>query len=236
MIRRPSPLAAAFLGACLASVLVAGCDAGTAGPTATPTQTTTQTPAATPTASSSVQPTATPSGSGAQTSPSATATDEWWNGPHVNTKLEDMLPDVLVGDVPLWKTSVTMANYLSGSSSGTKSVYTAWLVKLGKAPEDVDIAAATDLTEEWHIVILAIEIPNSTSVDLAAAFGAEAKSAGWPVAAKQIGTRSVLEIVDPKGDATNGRDIAYVYSKENVIFFVITDRVDLLATALLQLP
>jgi hypothetical protein len=230
-LSRLHPHSATALCLVVAVGLVGGCG-GSASPSpapATPTVTASASASATP----SPAPTPSPADTSEQASPSPS--DAWWNGPHVNAKLEDKLPSNLaIGDITLWKTSVTLASYLSGARSGLRNVYTSWVVKLGHAPEDVDLAAAIDLLD-WQIVILAIEVPGA-SADLAASFGAEAKANGWPVTPVRIGARSLLEITDPEGEQGRSLATAYVYSNDDVAFFVITDQEDLLLGALMQLP
>jgi hypothetical protein len=226
-LARPSVPLTAALALCLAGAIVAGCDEASISSASTLPAPTPATASAGPT---SAGPSASASASAEAASPTPTLDPcAVVNLPHRNTGLEDRLPSVLATvNILLCKTSLTLSAYLTGADASFAGAYTSWVVGLGVAPEDVDVAAASDLTGEFNIVLLAVQVPGVKS-DLAASFGVRAKAAGWAVEAKQVVGRSLLEI-------DNGRNIAYVYSKEDVAYFVITDRDDLLLAALMQLP
>lgn len=238
MIRRISPLTAAILGACLSGALVAaamlvimGGGKTAAPPQATPTAT------ASPSPSPSASLSASPSASGASPSASLSGCDLLSFLPHQNRVLEKRLPENLPGagdGIWLCRASMTMADYLSGGETVWVRVHNAWLVKLGKAPGDVYVAAAKDYTDTWNVTLLAVEIPGATA-DVAAAFAQEARQEDWPVTAGTAGGQPVFEITDPRGDADNGRDTAYVFSKGDIAYFIITDDPIVLTAAMATL-
>lgn len=218
------------------AALAAGCGgaSATASLTHPPKAPVTASPSSGITASPSAAASGSPSASvGASASPSSG--DRVTIGlPHVDAALEDLLPSI-IGGVDLVRFSEPLASYSASSAGGDKRLYPPWLVKFGKTPDDVNIAIATDLT---HFVVHAIKVPGVDDATLTSSFADVARTAGWPVSAKSIGPRSVLEIVDPTGQAAGllGDGYGYVYAKGGVLFVVITDDPSLLLEALIKLP
>ncbi|MGD0020249.1 MAG: hypothetical protein ABSD62_13440 [Candidatus Limnocylindrales bacterium] len=227
MIRRPCPLLTTLLGIGIAAVLVAGC--GSAAPTSSPTAETTSRPTATPTRTSSIGPSASAAPS---VSPSPTPD---LGLPHVNAALEDKLPGI-IGGITLEKFSMPLSTYMASSTGGDKILYTPWLVKFGKNADDIDLAVAADLTQTETFHAQAIEVPGVDATALSGGFADVARKNKWPVNAKQVGPKSVLEIVDPATDAAGGLGTAYVYATGDVLYVVVTDDPALLLEAMIKLP
>ncbi|MGD0863617.1 MAG: hypothetical protein ABSA21_12840 [Candidatus Limnocylindrales bacterium] len=233
MIRRPSPFFTSLLGVGLAVASLAGCggNAATPTPAATPTArpTATATPAETSTAEPTASGTVAPSGL-----PSPSPTQDL-GLPHVNAALEDELPDI-IGGIQLEKFSMPLSTYIASSNGGDKVLYTPWLVKFGKTPDDVDLAVAVDLTQTENFFVEAIQVPGISQTALSDGFASVARGKGWPVAAKSVGPYSVTEIDDTATDAAGGLGTAYVFAKGDVLFIIVTDDPSLLLEALIKLP
>lgn len=231
MIRRPASSASALLGIGLAAVFAAGC--GSATVTASPTATQTVLP--TPMAAATTTPASSPSASGSA-SPSVSPSPSPDLGlPHVNAALEDKLPGV-IGGITLEKFSMPLSTYMASSKGGDKALYTPWLVKFGKNPDQIDLAVAADLTQTENFFVQAIQVPGVDAASLTGGFASVARNEKWPVNPKTIATKSVLEIVDPATDAAGGLGTAYVYAKGDIMYIVVTDDASLLVEALILLP
>jgi hypothetical protein len=228
MIRRPDSHASALIGIGLAAVLATGC--GSATMTASPTVTQTVLPQTTATATSASSPSA--SGS---TSPSVcpSPTQDLGLG-HVNAALEDKLPGV-IGGICLAKFSLPLSTYMASPIGGDKVLYTPWLVKFGKTPDQIDLAEANDLSRTEHFFVQAIQVPGVEAAALTGEFANVARKEKWPVTPKSIAATSVLEIVDPATDAAGGRGTAYVYAKGDIMYVIVTDNESLLIEALINL-
>jgi hypothetical protein len=212
----------------LAVAVVASCSAS--GVTASPATTTIAAPSPSGTPTASATPTATPTAVATATvSATATATPAM---PHVDAALEDTLPSK-IGGVSLQKWSWPLSSYIASTTGGDKVLYVPWLVKLGKTPDEIDMAISTEAT---HLVVEAMKVPGVAPATLTSGFGDVAKKAGWPVESGKIGGKSVLKIVDPAAEAAGTLSTAYVYAKGDVMYLVITDDALLLAEALLKLP
>jgi hypothetical protein len=226
MIRRPDSHASALIGIGLAAVFAAGCGSATvtASPTAAQTvlPTPTTTPASSPSASGSVSPSACPS-----------PTQDLGLG-HVNAALEDKLPGV-IGGICLAKFSLPLSTYMASPIGGDKVLYTPWLVKFGKTPDQIDLAEANDLGRTEHFFVQAIQVPGVEAAALTGEFANVARKEKWPVTPKSIAATSVLEIVDPATDAAGGRGTAYVYAKGDIMYVIVTDNESLLIEALINL-
>ena len=225
MIRRPGPSLTTLLGVAIATILVAGC--GSAAPTSSPGAQATSRPTATPAPTRTSSPSAVPS-----VSPSPTPD---LGLPHVNAALEDGLPGI-IGGIQLEKFSMPLSTYIASSKGGDKVLYTPWLVKFGKSPDDIDLAVAADLTKTETFHVQAIEVPGVDAPTLSSGFADVARKGKWPVNVKQVGPKSVLEIVDPVTDAAGGLGTAYVYAKGDVLYIVVTDDPALLLEAMIKLP
>jgi hypothetical protein len=228
MIRRPDSYASALIGIGLAAVFAAGC--GSATVTATPTAAQTVLPSATATAT----PASSPSASGsASPAVSPSPTQDLGLG-HVNAALEDKLPGV-IGGVQLEKFSMPLSTYMASPIGGDKVLYTPWLVKFGKTPDQIDLAEANDLTRTENFFVQAIQVPGVDAAALTGEFANVARAAKWPVTPKSIAATSVLEIVDPATDAAGGLGTAYVYAKGDIMYIIVTDDESLLIEALIDL-
>jgi hypothetical protein len=226
MIRRPDSHASALIGIGLAAVFAAGCGSATvtASPTAAQTvlPTPTTTPASSPSASGSASPSACPS-----------PTQDLGLG-HVNAALEDKLPGV-IGGICLEKFSIPLSTYMASPIGGDKVLYTPWLVKFGKKPDEIDLAEANDLSRTEKFFVQAIQVPGVEAAALTGEFANAARKEKWPVTPKSIAATSVLEIVDPATDAAGGLGTAYVYAKGDIMYIIVTDNESLLIEALIDL-
>jgi hypothetical protein len=220
-----------FLWAAMAvALLVAGCGGATA--TASPTPTT----AASPSARISASPSAAASGSqGTSASATPTTTDQLTIGLHVDAALEDLLPST-IGRSVLVKFSMPVSTYLASSPGGDKTLYSLWLVKLGKTPDDVNIAIADDLTPGENLVVQAIKVPGVDAATLVSTLSGVAGMAGWPVSTKVSLPKPVLQITDPTAQQAGVLGVVYVYAKDNVLYVVITDDYSLVIQGLASLP
>jgi hypothetical protein len=218
-----------FLWAAMAvALLVAGCGAATA--TASPTPTI----AVSLSARISAFPSVAASGSPGVSVP-ATATDQVTIGLHVDAALEDLLPST-IGRSVLVKFSMPVSTYLASSPGGDKTLYSLWLVKLGKTPDDVNIAIADDLTPGENLVVQAIKVPGVDAATLVSTLSGVAGTAGWPVSTKVSLPKPVLQITDPTAQQAGVLGVVYVYAKDNVLYVVITDDYSLVIQGLASLP
>jgi hypothetical protein len=219
------------MGAAMTAVIVAGCGSATASPS--------RTAVATPQASvaaSAASPSAQPSSSASE-SPLASPSDAL-HLPHVDAALEDLLPSTS-GGIQLEKFSLTLSGYIASTSGGDDPLYAPWLVGFGKTPDDVNMAVATDLTQQVNFIVHAIKVPGIDAAALSSSFAAVAKNAGWPVSSHAnwgLTGKTILEITDPKTSVCGGLCAGYVYAKDDVLYTVITDDTQLLLAALIQLP
>jgi hypothetical protein len=227
---RPSKTMKSLLWAATAvATLVAGCG----GSSATPTPTVAVSPSARIGASPSVAASGSP---GASATPTAMATDQFTMSlPHTDAALEDLLPSTM-GGIALAKFSEPVSSYDAASPSGDKLLYPAWLVAVGKTPEDVNMAIAWDPLQRVKFVVHAIRVPGVDASTLISTFSDAARKAGWPVSAKSSLPKPVLEITDPTAQQTGALGVAHVYAKDNVLYVVITDDLSLLIQGLAGLP
>jgi hypothetical protein len=235
MIRRSSATISTLIGAVLTAAVLAGCGSSTASPGRSAA-----TPGTVPhvTASAGASGSAVPSASAAASvSPLPSASDAL-HLPHVDAALEDLLPSTS-GGVQLEKFSLTLSAYIASTSGGDKALYAPWLVGFGKTPDDVNLAVASDLTQQVNFIVHAIRVPGVDAAALSASFAVAAKAAGWPVSSHtnwaQTG-KTLLEITDPDTKTCGGLCVGYVYAKDSILYTVITDDPQLLLAALIQLP
>jgi len=139
------------------------------------------------------------------------------------------------GSIDLCRFSETLSDYLGAASSSQVKIYTNWVVGFGRTPQDVDVAVDFPVADMTDVVILAVEIPGAKT-DLASAFGRAAAAEGRTVGPAQVGDRNLIEVVDPTLDVTTGHYIAYIYSKGQICYFIVTDKHEQLVSALIQLP
>ena len=232
MIRRPRSHTSALIGIGLAAVFAAGC--GSATVTASPTAAQTVLPTPTATAPATATPASSPSASGSA-SPSVSPSPSPDLGlPHVNAALEDKLPGV-IGGITLEKFSMPLSTYMASPTGGDRVLYTPWLVKFGKTPDQIDLAEANDLTQTENFFVQAIQVPGAAAAALTGEFANVARKEKWPVTPKSIAATSVLEIVDPVTDAAGGLGTAYVYAKGDIMYIIVTDDESLLVEALIDL-
>lgn len=234
MIRRPDSYASALIGIGLAAVLAAGCGSATVTASPTATQTVPSTPIPTPMATTT--PASSPSASGSalpSVSPSLSPSPDL-GLPHVDAALEDKLPGT-IGGIQLEKFSMPLSNYMASSNGGDKVLYTPWLVKFGKSPDQIDLAEANDLTQTENFFVQAIQVPGVDAASLTGGFASVARNEKWPVTPKSIAATSVLEIVDPATDAAGGLGTAYIYARGDIMYIIVTDDVSLLVEALIDL-
>jgi hypothetical protein len=232
MIGRPRPLFSSLLGVGLALASLAACAGNTPSPSAahSPAVTAAPTASGSPGGSAAASGSVSPSASASQLLPSPT---EDLHLPHVSAALEDKLPNV-IGGTTLEKFSMTLAAYMASYAGGDKPLYTPWLVKFGKTPDDVNLAAALDLTQTESFHVQAIEVPGQTPAALVAGFANSARALGWPVTNRTIGGTAITQIVD-SATAASGLGIAYVLAREDVIYIIVTDSPDLLVEALAKI-
>ena len=188
----------------------------------------TTTPASSPSASGSALPSTSPN---ASLSPSPSPD---LGLPHVDAALEDKLPGT-IGGIQLEKFSMPLSNYMASSNGGDKVLYTPWLVKFGKSPDQIDLAEANDLTQTENFFVQAIQVPGVDAASLTGGFASVARNEKWPVTPKSIAATSVLEIVDPATDAAGGLGTAYIYARGDIMYIIVTDDVSLLVEALIDL-
>jgi hypothetical protein len=247
MIRSSNAVIRTFLGAVLVGAFVAGC--GNAAATASPVFGRTSAPPASPSAGASAGSSAgtsaglsaSPHDSASDAAPTEEPTLDISAGlAHYDAKFEDLLPGA-IGGIPLSKLSMPLSTYIaslkcdSSKPCGDKGLYAPWLVGFGKTPDDATLAAATDLTQTETITIEGFKVPGIDGAKLSAAFGAEARKAGWPVNQISVAGKSVLEIIDPARKALSLLSIGYVYAKGDVMYVVLTDSPDLLVESLIKL-
>jgi hypothetical protein len=255
MIRSSNAVIRTLLGAVLVGAFLAGC--GNAAATASPVFGRTSAPPASPSAGASAGASArtsadtsagtsaglsaSPYGSASDAAPTEEPTLDISAGlAHYDAKFEDLLPGA-IGGIPLSKLSMPLSTYIaslkcdSSNPCGDKGLYTPWLVGFGKTPDDATLAAATDLTQTETITIEGFKVPGIDGAKLSAAFGAEARKAGWPVNQRSVAGKSVLEIIDPARQALSLLSIGYVYAKGDVMYVVLTDSPDLLFESLVNI-
>jgi hypothetical protein len=226
MIRGPRHFASAVIGIGLVAIFAAGCGSVASTSSATPASS-----SPVPSASIAASHSATARASAAPTASPTLALGL----PHVDAVLEDKLPGI-IGGVGLQKFSWPVSTYIASVKNGDRTLYRTWLVGLGKSPDDVDMAIATDLTKSENVVIQAIQVPGSNAPALSGGFGDVARAAKWAVSVQNVGPKTVLEVVDPVVDAAGGSGTAYVYAKDNILYLVITDDPALLLEAMIKLP
>ena len=236
MIRRPDSYVSALIGIGLAAVLAAGCGSATVTASPTATQTVPSTPIPTPMAATT--PASSPSASGSalpSVSPSPSLSPSPDLGlPHVDAALEDKLPGT-IGGIQLEKFSMPLSTYMASSNGGDRVLYTPWLVKFGKSPDQIDLAEANDLTQTENFFVQAIQVPGVDAASLTGGFASVARNEKWPVTPKSIAATSVLEIVDPATNAAGGLGTAYIYARGDIMYIIVTDNESLLVEALIDL-
>jgi hypothetical protein len=194
-------------------------------PTAEPTAT------AAPSATAGLSPSASPE---ASTAPSPTRT-QGLGLPHIDAALEDLLPDT-AGGVTLQKFSVPLSSYIASSTGGDKELLSPWIIHFGKTADEVNLAVATDLTDQIDFFVQAIQVPEAKPADLTGEFARLAREAGWPVAGRKVAGRIVLQITDPVAEAGGGLATGYVLATGDVMFIIVTDDLSLLVECLIKLP
>ena len=236
MIRRPDSYVSALIGIGLAAVLAAGCGSATVTASPTATQTVPSTPIPTPMAATT--PASSPSASGSalpSVSPSPSLSPSPDLGlPHVDAALEDKLPGT-IGGIQLEKFSMPLSTYMASSNGGDRVLYTPWLVKFGKTPDQIDLAEANDLTQTENFFVQAIQVPGVDAASLTGGFASVARNEKWPVTPKSIAATSVLEFVDPATNAAGGLGTAYIYARGDIMYIIVTDNESLLVEALIDL-
>jgi hypothetical protein len=195
-------------------------------PTAEPTATT-----AAPSASAGASTSSSPE---ASTAPSPSPT-QGLGLPHVDAALEDLLPNT-VGGIPLQRFSVPLSSYIASSTGGDKDLLSPWVIHFGKTADEIDLAVATDLTEQIDFFVQAIQVPDAKPADLTGEFARQARQAGWPVTGRTVVGRIVLEMTDPVAEAAGRLATGYVLATGDVMFIVVTDDVSLLVECLIKLP
>lgn len=169
-------------------------------------------------------------------SPDASASDPL-GLPHADAALEDTLPSV-IGGVPLSKFSMTLKAFMGPSTTGVNALYPVWLLKFGKIPSDVIVAAATNLTNsDENFTVYGIKLPGVDATTLRSSFGDVAAKAGWPVKEHQgyLG-KTVLEMIDPDTSVCQTLCTGIVYATVNVLYTIVTDDQKLLDEALIKMP
>jgi hypothetical protein len=242
MIRRRTVTIRTALGAALTAAALAAC--GQAIVTNSPT------PAAPASHASATASAATASASASAVTsavaPSGSVTPEPTQDlsaglPHLDAKLEDLLPSE-IGGIPLEKLSLPLSAYMASETCtaanpcSDKALYTPWLVAFGKTPDDATLAVASDLTGRENVIVQAFKVPGVDGTKLAAGFKTTAQSAGWPTAARSIVGKTVVEIIDEARVNLDLISIAYVYAKGDVMYLVATDDRALLLEVLILLP
>jgi len=79
---------------------------------------------------------------------------------HVNASLEGKLPG-MIGGVTLCTLSMPLSTFIASTKGGDSVLYTPWLAKFGKTPDQIDLAATVDLTQTLNFHEQAIEVPAS---------------------------------------------------------------------------
>ena len=219
MSRRPVSILASVSVSLALVVAACGSSTPTPSPTPSPQPTVPATPAPSPSETPIPSPTPTPE----PTLPLA----------HIDAALEDKLPNN-IGGVQLVKFSLPLSTYIASSSGGDKTLLVPWLVKFGKTPDDVNIAIAADLTQVGGFFEQAIQVPGANAISLAGNLGDVARSKDWPTATRDIGGKTLLEVVDPAIQSAGGDGIAYFYASGDVLYiFVTSDDAQLLQAAIL---
>lgn len=153
---------------------------------------------------------------------------------HIDAALEDKLPNT-VGGVKLAKFSLPLSTYMASSSGGDKTLYTPWLVKFGKTPDDVNIAIAADLTVDGGFFEQAIQVPGANAALLVSYLNDVARGKGWPTATHSVAGKALLEVIDPDVQSAGGVGIANIYASGDVLYIIVTDEDALLLEAAILL-
>ena len=242
MVRRSSATIRTLLGAAMVATLVAACGNATATATPAPARTATPSTSAGTSPGSSPGAAGSPGGSASAAVPTTEPSLDISAGlAHLDAKLEALLPGT-IGEIPLAKLSMPLSTYIASltcdasNPCGDKALYTPWLVGLGKTPDDATLAAATDLTGTEKIVIEAFKVPGKSGAELSSTFAAQARTAGWPVSQKTVAAKSVQELIDVARQKLGLVSIGYLYSKDDVMYLVLTDDPALLVESLIKLP
>ncbi len=228
-----------MIWAALTVALVAGCGGATAS--GTPSNSPPAISPSGPGSSADIQGSPAPSesavapGSAAPSESSAACGSTNLGLAHVDVNLEDVVPS-MVGGVCLTKFSLVLSAYVaSPPTGGDKALYAPWLLKFGKTTDEVNMAVTADLSQPplINFNIHAIEVPGADAAALSSSFAEVARAAGWPVTshANYLPGKSLLEITNP---ATG--HLGYVYSKDDVLYAIITDDQSLLTEAMVKLP
>jgi hypothetical protein len=154
---------------------------------------------------------------------------------HDDPALEAYLP-CKIGGIGLERFSVKLSAYIASSAGGDRELYAPWLVQFGLTPDDVVMAVDADLTQTENFVIHAIRVPGAADDKLGSSFGDVARKAGWPVVARTVASRAVLEMTDPAAKAAGSLSIGYVFAGNHILYTIITDDPSLLVEALIKLP
>jgi hypothetical protein len=221
-------LTSTLIGLGLATTLAAGCGGTMA--TSAPPSTVSHAPTI------SAEPSESPSASVSQSTPTASPTPgQTYPLAHVNAALEDELPSV-IGGVTLTKWSMPVSSYIASVTGGDTVLYAAWLVKFGMTPDEADMALAEDLSGTEVCNLRAIQVSGAAPTALLTGLSEVATKAGWPnKTVTSLPKTPVLQITDPTVDATKTANIAYVYAKGDIVFFVIGD-LSVVIQALAALP
>lgn len=237
MIRRSGATIPRLLGVATTALLLTGCagstKTATAAPLAAPTASAEVVPSAGLAPSTGAAGSAAPSGSAGAAASDTTGLDIGL--PHVEAKLEDLLPST-IGGVTLEKFSLVLSAYIASTTGGDDALYTPWLVQFGKTPDDVNMAVASDLTGQENFILHAIEVPGVADATLSSSFGDIARKAGWTVNSKTVAGKSVLEMIDPAAAKSGGLSVGYVWAENGVLYTIITDDSTLLLEALIRTP
>jgi hypothetical protein len=173
----------------------------------------------------------------ASTTAAAIATDQitiTWP-PHAAPALEGLLPSA-IGGISLCKFSMQLSTYIASATGGDKLLYSAWVVKSAKTPDDVDIAIAAGLTNQGNVVVQAVQIPGVDAATLTSRFADAAREAGWPVTSRTDLSKPVLVVTDQTAQAAGAVAVVYVYAKNDVLYVVNADDLSLLFEGLAALP
>jgi hypothetical protein len=207
--------------------LAAGCGADSAGPTSGPTAPVSPSAAASASASASLA---------ASASASAGASPTLSLGlPHVDAALENRLPGT-IGGVDLQKLSLPLSTYIASSKGGDKALLGPWAIHFGKTADEINVAVATDLTEQIDFFVQAIQVKGEKPDGLTGELTRLARQDGWPVTGRTVASRAVLEITDPVMEAAGGLATAYVLAVGDVMYVVVTDEPAYLVECLIKLP
>jgi hypothetical protein len=150
--------------------------------------------------------------------------------PSEDKDLEASLPSQING-VTLLKYSFKGTSFLGSGGSSSQDLID-FVTSLGKSPNDLSIAFATDPTRTLKLQIGAFRVAGTDSGALLNAFIAATKkqSPDDTITPTSMGGKNVVQIVSPT-DTVNGT--VYVYAKGDVLFYVASPDPNL-ATAALQ--